>query len=114
MTDAQIYTLNAINNTKVGGNSIGTSIPSSSYGSGPFVKDVFGLIPVKTSGLSTGSTFVEYGGTLQNQERSYFGPVNIHRMAVKMVSDRGDVVNLNRANWSFALVCEQLNRLKPA
>jgi hypothetical protein len=114
LTDAQIYTLNAINNTKVGGNSIGTSIPSSSYGSGPFVKDVFGLIPVKTNGLSTGSTFVEYGGTLQNQERSYFGPVNIHRMAVKMVSDRGDVVNLNRANWSFALVCEQLNRLKPA
>ena len=114
LTEAQIYTLNSINNTKVGGNSIGTSIPSSSYGAGPFVKDVFGLIPVKTNGLKAGDTFVEYGGTLQNQSRTYFGPVNIHRMAVKLISDRGDVVNLNRANWSFSLVCEQLNRINPS
>jgi hypothetical protein len=114
LTEAQIYTLNAINNTKVGGNSIGTSIPSSSYGAGSFVKDVFGLIPIKTNGLKAGDTFVEYGGTLQNQSRTYFGPVNIHRMAVKLISDRGDVVNLNRANWSFSLVCEQLNRINPS
>ena len=113
LTASQIYTLNSINNTRVGGNSIGSSIASSSYGTGPFVKDVFGLIPIKTAGLQIGSTFVEYGGTLQNQERSYFGPVNIHRMSVKLISDRGDVVNLNRANWSFSLVCEQLNKLNP-
>lgn len=85
-------------------------LSSKNYGSGPFAKDVFGIIPLKLSGLQNGSSFVEFGGTLQNQERVYFGPVNIHRMSVKLVSDRGNVVDLNGANWSFSLICEQLYR----
>jgi hypothetical protein len=63
---------------------------------------------MKLSGLKNGDTFVEYGGTLQNQERIYFGPVNIHRMTVRLLGDRGNVVDLNGANWSFSLICEQL------
>jgi hypothetical protein len=89
-------------------NTHGATINAKSYGLGPFVKDVFGLIPMKLAGLQNGQFFVEFGGTLQNQDRTYFGPVNIHRMSVKLVSDRGDVVDLNGANWSFSLVCEQL------
>jgi hypothetical protein len=79
-----------------------------SYSSGPFVKDVFGIIPLKVSGMALGSVYVEFGGTLQNQERVYFGPVNISRMSIKLLTDRGDVVDLNNSNWSFSLVCEQL------
>jgi hypothetical protein len=79
-----------------------------SYSSGPFVKDIFGLIPMKTSGLQNGATYVEFGGTLQNQDRTYFGPVNIHRMGIKLMNERGDVVDLNGSNWSFSLMCEQL------
>jgi len=82
------------------------------YGSGPFAKDVFGIIPMKLAGLQNGQSFVEFGGTLQNQERTYFGPVNLKRMTVKLISDRGNVVDLNGANWSFSLICEQLH--KPA
>lgn len=83
-------------------------VKEKSYSKGPFVKDIFGIIPIKTSGLSPGSTYVEFGGTLQNQERMYFGPVNIHRMTIRLLNDRGDLVDLNNANWSFSLVCEQL------
>jgi hypothetical protein len=79
-----------------------------SYSSGPFVRDIFGIIPVKTAGLTTGSSYVEFGGTLQNQQRLYFGPVNIHRMTIKLLNDRGSLVDLNKQNWSFSLVCEQL------
>jgi hypothetical protein len=79
-----------------------------SYSSGPFVKDIFGLIPIKTAGLQNGSVYTEFGGTLQNQDRTYFGPVNIQRMTVKLMNERGDVVDLNNANWSFSLMCEQL------
>jgi hypothetical protein len=79
-----------------------------SYSSGPFVQDIFGIIPVKTSGMPIGSVYVEFGGTLQNQQRLYFGPVNIHRMTIKLLNDRGNMVNLNNANWSFSFVCEQL------
>ena len=83
-----------------------------SYSSGPFVKDIFGLVPMKTSGLQNGSTYIEFGGTLQNQDRTYFGPVNIHRMSVKLMNERGDVVDLNGSNWSFSLICEQLYQQK--
>ena len=78
------------------------------YNQGPFVQDIFGLVPIKTSGLSNGSYYVEFGGTLQNQERLYFGPVNISRLSIKLLNDRGNIVNLNNSNWSFSFVCEQL------
>jgi hypothetical protein len=79
-----------------------------SYSSGPFVQDIFGIVPVKTSGMPIGSVYVEFGGTLQLQQRVYFGPVNIHRMTIRLLNDRGNTVDLNGANWSFSLVCEQL------
>ena len=114
LTEKQIYATEVAANSAGQDNSIGSSVSTKSYGTGPFVTDVFGLIPMKVSGLQNGSTYVEFGGTLQNQERSYFGPVNITRMSVKLVTDRGNLVDLNRANWSFSLVCEQLNKLEPS
>ena len=104
LTQAQLYTITEIANSRI--NSIEEN--SENYGSGPFVKDVFGLIPIKTASLQNGNVYVEFGGTLQNQERKYFGPVNITRMAVRLLSDKGDVMNLNGSNWSFSLIAEQL------
>jgi len=116
LTQNQLYSLTEIANNK-NSKSVTTTgtghVSTQSYATGPYVKDVFGIIPLKLAGLFSGGVYVDYGGTLQNQERTYFGPVNIHRMAVKLVSDRGDVVNLNGCNWSFALVCEQLYQQKP-
>ena len=83
-------------------------VKAKSYSTGPFVQDIFGIIPVKTSGMSIGSVYVEFGGSLQNQQRLYFGPVNIHRMTIKLLNDRGNLVDLNNANWSFSFICEQL------
>ena len=83
-------------------------VKAKSYSTGPYVKDVFGIIPLKLTGLANGAVYVEFGGTLQNQERVYFGPVNIHRMTIKLMNDRGDLVDLNNANWSFSFVAEQL------
>ena len=111
LTQNQIYALNQVANSKNVANQVTAGeVSSKNYGSGPFAKDVFGIIPLKLPGLQNGSSYVEFGGTLQNQERIYFGPVNIHRMSVKLLSDRGNVVDLNGANWSFSLVCEQLYR----
>ena len=115
LTQNQLYSITEIANNKrvsFASNSI-TNATTKSYGSGPFVKDVFGLIPMKTAGLANGSVYVDFSGTLQNQERIFFGPVNIHRMSVKLVSDRGDIVDLNGSNWSFSLLCEQLYQQKP-
>lgn len=78
------------------------------YSKGPFVNDIFGLIPIKQG--TFGHTYTEFGGTLQNQDRLYFGPVNIHRMTIRLLNDRGDLVDLNRNDWNFSLICEQMYR----
>jgi hypothetical protein len=96
----QTYAANEILNAKKN--------KTSQISNGPFVRDIFGLIPVKTAGLQPGSSYVEFGGTLQIQERLYFGPVNIRRMSVKLLNDKGSVLDLNGVNWSFSLIAEQL------
>jgi hypothetical protein len=77
-----------------------------SYATGPYLKDVFAIIPLKLAGLTLGQTYMEFGGTLQNQDRKYFGPVRIQKLAVKLMTDKGSTVLLNRANWSFSVICE--------
>jgi hypothetical protein len=100
LTQQQLYALNAIQ--------IASKINYNlNYSKGPYVQDIFGLVPIKPPS-QPGQTYVEFGGTLQNQERQYFGPVNIHRMAIQLVNDKGDIVDLNGSDWSFSLVCEQL------
>jgi hypothetical protein len=114
LTQKQLYSLNAIANKNranvVMPNQLSTS---KSFGPGPYVTDVFAFIPMKTNGLATGAVYVDYGGSLQQQDRIYFGPVNIQRMAVRLLSDRGEPVDLNGSNWSFSLIVEQLYQQKP-
>lgn len=83
-----------------------------SYSSGPFVQDVFAIIPLGTSNLSNGAVYVETGSGLQKQERVYFGPVNLSRMNVQLVTDRGDTVDLNGSDWSCTFQCDQLYQNK--
>lgn len=71
---------------------------------GPNVKDVFAMIPLKPG--TAGTTYVEYGGTLQNQDRKYFGPVRIQKLSVKLMNDNGEIVDLQNNDWSFGVICE--------
>jgi hypothetical protein len=78
------------------------------YSAGPFIKDLFGYVPIKAG--TNGTYFIEYGGSLQSQERLYFGPVNIRKMSIELLNDHGQLVDLNGSNWSFSFICEQLYR----
>jgi len=101
LTNAQIYTINEINKNNNNLTNYLAKAPTSS--------DILGMIPVKTSvGVTTGSLLVEFSGSLQDNKRTYFGPVNIDRMAVKLLDDKGNVLNLNGMNWSVTLICECL------
>lgn len=100
VTQKQIYALNQTIQSNT--NQVKT------YSPGPFIKDLFGLIPIKPG--TNGTYYIEFGGTLQNQERVYFGPVNIRKMSIQLLNDRGDIVDLNGSNWSFSFICEQLYR----
>ena len=40
---------------------------------------------------------------LSEYKRDYFGPATIKRVHIKLLDDRGNIVDLNNMNWSFAL-----------
>jgi len=73
----------------------------------PTMKNMFGMVPIKR-GDFLGPAFTENGGSLQANERTYFGPVNINRLHVKLLDEKGNTVNLNGCNWSFSMVVETL------
>ena len=100
LTANQLYSANQILSNKIN--------KQPYFSTGPFVQDIFGLIPIKTSGLVNGQSYIEFGGTLQIQERIYFGPVNLRKFSVRLLTDKGAILDLNNANFSFSLICEQL------
>lgn len=99
LTQAQIYTINEINKNQ--------NTTNYRY-KAPTTPDILAIIPVKTSGTSTGSVLVELSGSLQDNIRTYFGPVNIERMAVKLLNDKGNVLDLNGLDWAVTLICDCL------
>lgn len=99
LTQAQIYTINEINKNQNITN-FRSKAPTSS--------DILAIIPIKSTGLSTGNLLVELSGSLQDNIRTYFGPVNIERMAVKLLNDKGYILNLNGMDWVITLICDCL------
>lgn len=99
MTQSQLYALNQIQENK-------ETFSSNFRANAPVTTDVFAFMPIKHG--DTGQPFVEFGGSLQSNVRNYFGPVNINRLRIRLMDDKGNIVNLNGANWSFGIVCETL------
>lgn len=77
------------------------------YSTGLYSKNVFALIPLELTKLTNNEIYVDYGTALQDQQRIYFGPVNISRLSVKLINDRGELVDLNGSNWSFTFLAEE-------
>ena len=100
LTNAQIYTINEI---------IKNRERNTTYrGRAPTNSDTFALIPIKRNGLKLGDMYVEFGGSMQDNKRIYFGPVNIERMRVKLVDDKGFLVDLHGCDWCVTLISENL------
>ena len=102
LTQKQVYAIQATIDQKT------AQTNTIKYNEGPFATNVFGLIPLNLANLPNNSIYVDSSIALRDQQRNYFGPVNIQRMSVKLINDRGETVDLNGANWSFSFICEQL------
>ena len=100
LTQSQIYTINEIVKNNDNNTNYRTKAPTNT--------DVFAILPIKTSGSSIGDLLVEFSGSLQDNKRTYFGPVNVERMRIKLVNDKGNVMNLNGADWSITIIAELL------
>ncbi len=100
LTQAQIYTINEIMKNRAKTINYREKAPTNS--------DTFALLPIKYSGLKTGDLYVDFSGSLQDNKRIYFGPVNIDRLRIRLLDDRGNVVNLHGAEWCITLISENL------
>lgn len=101
ITQAQLYSINEIIKNRRNRTNTKTSAPTTT--------DVFAVIPVEREPTkSFGFQMVEFGGSLLQNQRQYFGPVNIDRVGVKLVDDNGLEVDLNGNDWCFSFLCESL------
>ena len=100
LTQSQIYTVNEIMKAREQTMNYRTRAPTS--------PDIFAMIPMKHGGMKIGDVYVEFGSSLQTNMRVYFGPVNIERMRIRLLDDKGNIINLNGMDWSVTLISENL------
>jgi hypothetical protein len=99
LTQSQIYTINEINKNRNNNTNYRTKAPTNA--------DILAILPIKPTN-TIGQLLVEFSGSLQDNSRVYFGPVNIERLSVRLLDDKGNLLNLNGADWCFTLICECL------
>lgn len=99
VTSSQLYTINETNNSSKIDTVNDTLIP-------PTDTDIFAIIPLKK--VSPGDIITEFTTSIQRNERNYFGPVDIGRLNVKILDDKGNTLNLNGMDWSFIVMVQQL------
>ena len=101
LTQSQIYTINEIKKNRSNNTNYLIKAPTTA--------DILAILPVKTSiGVPNGSLLVEFSGSLQENSRVYFGPVDIDRLSIKLIDDKGNVLNLNGMDWCVTFICECL------
>ena len=74
--------------------------------SAPVNRDYFAKIPINKPVISKDNysiPLIEFTGPIQKNKREYFGPVNINSMRVKLLDDKGNILDINGLDWSFSL-----------
>lgn len=98
LTQPQIYTINQI----LKNNSVNTLYKNLA----PTTPDVLAIVPIKPS--SPDKLYVDFSGPLQDNRRVYFGPVDIERLKIRVLNDKGQPLNLNGLDWSCTISAELL------
>ena len=99
LTNSQLYTIQETLNNR---------IQPTGRITAPTTSDVLARIPLKNVTALRPEPLIETGSQLQTNEREYFGPVDIERIKVSLVDDKGYPLNLHDNDWSFSLIVEQL------
>jgi hypothetical protein len=100
LTQAQIYTVNEIIKNRSKTTTFRAKAPTNS--------DTFAIIPIKYGSLSTGQLYTELSGQFQDNKRIYFGPVNIDRLRIRLLDDKGTLIDLHGSDWCVTLISENL------
>jgi len=100
LTQSQIYTINEIIKNRSKTITFRSKAPTNS--------DTFAIIPIKYNSLTTGQLYTELSGQFQDNKRIYFGPVDIDRLRVSLLDDKGNIVDLHGGDWCVTIISENL------
>lgn len=104
LTQAQLYTINAISNptanTNISNNYNNSLIGYTSNSS-------FALIPLAGIPELRPSPYIKFGADLFVNKRNYGKPTMIERISVSLTDDKGSLVNLYDNDWSFSLIVDE-------
>jgi hypothetical protein len=100
LTQSQIYATNEIAKANAQTTRYKTTPPNNS--------DTFAVYPLSIKGSAFGSLITETGSTLQLNQRMYFGPVNLDRLRVKIMDDKGNLMDFNGIDWSIVIIADCL------
>lgn len=102
LTQAQLYTINTIYSNRK---------QNKTRQAAPTTNNVLSVIPLPARSTATttlNSPLVIFGVNLLINRREYFGPVTIERLGIKLVDDKGNLVELNGLDWSFVFKVKQV------
>ena len=102
LTQAQIYSINAIidNNTNLNSNVTNNGLV------GPTSGSAFATIPLADINNIRPDPYIKFGADLAINRRDYIKPSNLERFTVTLFDDKGQQVNLYDNDWSFTLIVD--------
>ena len=77
-------------------------------GLGMLKENILGLIPINSNLFQ--ATF-DNNSNFIYKKREYFGPVDISRITIKLINQRGNIVNLHDTNFNFAIQVKSIYNL---
>jgi hypothetical protein len=89
----------------------GSQTTSNTYGvlgGSVLAQNILGVVPINSNLFAT--TF-DNNANFIYKKREYFGPVNISRISIKILNQKGNVVNLRETDFSFALQVKTIYNL---
>lgn len=100
LTKNQIYSSLQINNHKNKLKEINSKLDSN------LINNVFAIIPFENKSLNWGESMII--SDKNRYKRKYSGPVNISKLNIKLLDDKGNIMNLNGGEWSFTVISTHL------
>tara|TARA_B100001287_G_scaffold259429_1_gene246594 strand:- start:6 stop:1427 length:1422 start_codon:yes stop_codon:yes gene_type:complete len=100
LTKKQIYSTLQINNYRTNFNNKNAKMDTTG------INNVFGIIPFEHKSLVWGESM--FTSDKNRFKRKYSGPVDINRMNIKLLDDKGNIMNLNGGEWSMTLISTHL------
>tara|TARA_A100001011_G_scaffold400250_1_gene513548 strand:- start:18515 stop:20038 length:1524 start_codon:yes stop_codon:yes gene_type:complete len=98
LTQAQLYTINTIYQDRQ---------TQKTRPNAPTSNNVLAVIPIPND-TAYGDNIVLFGPDMSTNSRDYFGPVTIERIKTSLLDDKGNLIDLNGADWSFTFRMKQL------